>query len=78
MNTFGQIPNAQIAVGTIMTRNNGKFISIVTSVDPANGDLESKVVRHETIPALEGTTQTHTAATAYAVYSPVSELAVKK
>jgi len=40
--------------------------------------LESKVIRHETIPEQVGTTQTHTAATAYAVYSPVSELAVKK
>ena len=77
MKTFQQIPNAEITVGTMMTRNNGKFISIVTFVDPNNGDLKSKVLRSEQIPEHVGTIQHHTRHTAYSVYSPISELANK-
>ena len=78
MKTFQQIPNAEITVGTLMTRNNGKFISIVTFVDPNNGDLESRVLRSVQIPEHVGTIQHHTRHTAYAVYSPISELANKE
>ena len=78
MKTFQQIPNAEITVGTLMTRNNGKFISIVTFVDPINGDLQSQVIRSVQIPEHVGTIQNHTRHTAYAVYSPISELANKE
>jgi len=77
MKTFQQIPNAEITVGTIMTRDNGKFISIVTFVDPINGDLESRVLRSVQTPERVGTIMDHTRHTAYAVYSPISELANK-
>ena len=77
MRTFFQIPNAKITVGTVMTRNKGKFISIVQSVNPRNGDLTSVVLRHETIPEQVGTIMVHTSATAYRVYSPISELSNK-
>jgi hypothetical protein len=78
MKTFQQIPNAEITVGTMMTRNNGKFISIVTFVDPNNGDIESQVIHDAQIPERVGTMMDHTVATAYAVYSPISELANKE
>ena len=77
MKTFQQIPNAEITVGTVMTRNNGKFISIVINVDPNNGDLVSQVLHSEQIPEHVGTIQHHTRHTAYAVYSPISELVNK-